>query len=95
MGLGYRTIAASVAPSGSLAWAYALWPFGVWACVAGGVCGAVAGVLGARPLARLEERASAAGGVRRWSAVAAVLVGLWLALVLVPSVVGAVARSRH
>ena len=94
MSLGYHTMAATIAPSGCLAWTYALWPFGVWACVAGGVCGAVAGVIGARPLARLEDRASAMGGLGRWSAVAAVLVGLWLALVIAPSVVGVVARSR-
>lgn len=95
MGLGYRTIAATIASSGGLAWAYALWPFGVWACVAGAVCGMVAGVLGANPLTRLEVRAIAAGGLRRWLAVTAVLVGLWLVLVITPSIVGAVARSNR
>ena len=90
---GWRNTALVIAPSGCLAWAYALWPFGLGAVMAGGVCGAVAGVYGARPVARLADRASADGGLRRWSAAAAVLVGLWLALVIAPSAVGAVARS--
>jgi hypothetical protein len=94
MSLGYRTIALTVATSGCMAWAVALWPFGVWASVAGGVCGAVAGVLGARPLARLEERAHVEGGLRRWLACGAVLVALWLALVIVPSVVAGLVRDR-
>jgi hypothetical protein len=93
--LGWRTIAATIASSGCLAWAYALWPFGVWAGVVGGVCGTIAGVLGAGPLARLEEQAAAEGGLMRWASMAGVLVALWLALVIVPSIVGAVAWSRH
>lgn len=92
MSLGYGTFATTFASSGCLAWAYALWPFGAWACVAGGMGGAIAGMIGARPLAQLEVRASVAGGLGRWSAVMAVLVGLWLALVMVPSIVGAAAR---
>jgi hypothetical protein len=91
---GWRDMALAIAPSGSLAWAVALWPFGAGACAAGAVCGAVAGVFGARPLARLADRASAEGGIRRWSAAAAVLVALWLALVIVPAVIGGVVGSR-
>jgi hypothetical protein len=92
--LGWRNMAAVIAPSASLAWAFALWPFGVGACVAGAVCGAVAGVFGARPLARLADRASAEGGILRRSATAAVLVALWLALVIVPAVIGGLVRSH-
>src|SRR5262249_3984955 len=73
---GGRDTALAIAPSGSLAWAFALWPFGAGACAAGAVCGAVAGVFGARPLAWLADRASAEGRIRRWSATAAVLVAL-------------------
>ena len=91
---GWRNTAIVIAPSSSFAWAFALWPFGVGACAAGAVCGAVAGVFGARPLARLADRASAEGGIRRWSAAAAVLVALWLALVIVPAVIGGVVRSH-
>src|SRR5215469_9520088 len=91
---GWRDTALAIAPSGSLAWAFALWPFGAGACAAGAVCGAVAGVFGARPLARLADRASAEGGIRRWSATAAVLVALWLALVIVPAVIGGIVRSH-
>ena len=91
---GWRATALVIAPSSGLAWAFALWPFGVGACAAGAVCGAVAGVFGARPLARFADRASAAGGIRRWSATAAVLVALWLALVIVPAVIGGIVRSH-
>ncbi len=93
MDRGWRNLAIVIAPCGSLAWAYALWPFGVL-CVAGGLFGAATGVLGTRPLARLADRASAEGGLRRWLSAAAVLVALWLALVILPSAVGAVARFR-
>ena len=91
---GWRNMAACIATSGGLAWAVALYPFGVAPCVVGGVCGAVVGVFGAHPVARLADRASAEGGVRRWSSVAAVLVVLWLALVILPSIVGAAVRSQ-
>ena len=91
---GWRDTAFAIAPIGSLAWAFALWPFGVGACLAGGACGAVAGVFGARPLARLADRASAEGGIWRWSAATAVLVALWLALVIVPAVIGGIVRER-
>jgi hypothetical protein len=80
---------------GCPAWAYALWPFGVWASVAAGAGGAVAGLFGPVLLARLEERALAEGGVRRWAAVVTVLVALWLAVVIVPSIVGAAVRSHR
>jgi hypothetical protein len=92
---GWRNLTIVIAPCGSLGWAYALWPFGVWACIVGGLFGGTAGILGARLLARLAERASAEGGRRRWVSVGAVLVALWLALVILPSVVGAVARTRY
>jgi hypothetical protein len=91
---GWRDTALAIAPSGSLAWAFALWPFGVGTCAAGAVCGAVAGAFGARPLARLADRASAEGGIRRWSATAVVLVALWLALVIAPAVIGGIVRSH-
>ena len=91
---GWRDIALMIAPSGGLAWAFALWPFGMGACIAGGACGAVAGVVGARPLARFADRALAEGGIWRWAATAAVLVALWLALVIVPAVIGGIVRSR-
>lgn len=95
MTLGYSNLAAGIAPSGGLAWGIGLWPFGGWACAAGVVGGAVGGLIGAWPLAWLEERAAAAGGRWRWAAVVATLVALWLALVIVPSVIGGVARNRH
>ena len=93
--MGWRNTAVVIAPSGGLAWAFALWPFGVGACVVGGVCGVVAGAFGARPLAQLADQALAKGGLWRWSAAVAVLVGLWLALVIAPSIVGAITRSHH
>jgi hypothetical protein len=92
---GWRDVALMIVPSGALAWAYALWQFGAAAGLAGGVFGAAAGILGARPLARLADRAAAEGGLRRWAAAVIVLVALWLALVIVPAVIGGVARSRN
>ena len=83
-----------LAPSGSLAWTYALWPYGIGAAAAGGLAGATGGVLGALPYTRLVNRAYLAGGVGRWAAVGATLLLLFAVLVAVPSFLGAVARMR-
>ena len=42
-----------------------------------------------------QETTELQPGLRRWSVVAALLVGLWSALVIASSIVGALARSRH
>ena len=94
MDRGWRNTAVVVAPCGSLAWVYALWPLGGGAAVAGGLCGAGVGVAGAWLFARLADRAAASGSVRGGAVAWAVMLLLFAFLVLLPSWVGAAARHR-
>ena len=93
MDRGWRNFAIAIAPSGALCWGLACWSVGRVGGLAGVIGGAALGVLGAWLLARQANRAAESGKPVRWVAAWLTLALLFVALVLVPSVLWA-ARKR-
>jgi hypothetical protein len=89
MDRGWRNLTLAIAPSGGLCWGLASWRVGPGIGLIGVLGGAAVGVLGGWLLARQADRASAPGGSGPWVPAGLTLVLLFLALVVVPSVLWA------